>query len=184
MTLAPFSRTRRVGGQLVPARQAVSWDPYRDINSRFDQLIRSFFGDGPGLTAAGDLSSLAAPVDVEETENAYVVDIDLPNVNPPEVTIEMRGEELRVSGQFQQPERTGVVRRQNRPQGEFEYMIDLPSDIDPNRVDATYDRGVLTITVGKAQDAHPRRIEIRAGQGQQSGRGDGQRSNQQANQGR
>jgi HSP20 family protein len=180
---------------MMPARQAVSWDPYRDINNRFDQLIRSFFGDGPGLTAAGDLSPLAAPVDVEETDNAYTVDIDLPNVNPEEVTIEMRGEELRVSGQFQQQERSGVVRRQNRPQGEFEYVIDLPSDIDPNRVDATYDRGVLTITVAKAQDAHPRRIEIRSAQGQQSGRGDGQQSNrqqsdrrqsnqQQANQGR
>jgi hypothetical protein len=57
--------------------------------------------------------------------------------------------------------------------------VDLPSDIDPNRVEATYDNGVLTVTVGKARDAQPRRIEISGTQGrQQAGRGDKQREGQ------
>lgn len=163
MSLAPFtSRQRRVGQP--NAAQGVSWDPYRDVN-RFDQLIRTLFAEAPGLTPQG---ALAIPVDIEETEDAYVVDVDLPNVNPDGVTIEMRGEELRISGQFEQRERSGVMRRQSRQQGEFEYVVDLPSDLDPNRVDATYDRGVLRISVSKAQDAQPRRIEIHEAQaGQQ-----------------
>ncbi|MDG4824974.1 Hsp20/alpha crystallin family protein [Asanoa sp. WMMD1127] len=147
---------RRGGGQ-------VGWDPYRDAN-RFDQLVRTLFADAPGLTAQ---SALAIPVDIEETDDAYVVDVDLPNVNPDDVTIEMRGEELRISGRFEQRERSGVMRRQNRQQGEFEYVVDLPSDLDPDRVDATYDRGVLRISVPKAQDAQPRRIEIHETQGGQ-----------------
>ncbi len=137
-----------------------------DINQRFNQLIQSFFGAPAGRAGAGTWMPVA-PVDVEETDNAYMVEVDLPNVNPQDVTIEMRGEELRISGQFQQRERTGILRRQNRPAGDFEYVVDLPSDIDPNRVDATYDNGVLTVSVGKAQDAQPRRIEIRGAQGQQ-----------------
>jgi hypothetical protein len=47
-------------------------------------------------------------------------------VNPDDVTIEMRREELRISGQFEQRERSGVMRRQSRQQGEFEYVVDRP----------------------------------------------------------
>jgi HSP20 family protein len=138
-------------------------DPYREmeeINNRFDQLVRSFFGAAPAMGRAGGWAA-TLPVDIEETDDAYIIDLDLPNVDPQEVSIEMRGEELRISGQFQQPERTGVVRQQNRPAGQFEYVVDLPSDIDPNRVEATYHNGVLRVTVGKARDSQPRRIEIR-----------------------
>ena len=167
----------------MSAAPAYRWDPYRemeDINDRFGQLIRSFFGDTSGFAGAGRPSPLAPPIDIEETDDAYLVDIDLPNVNPEDVTIEMRGEELHISGAFQQRERSGVLRRQNRPAGDFEYVVDLPSDIDPNRVEATYDAGVLKVTVGKAQDAQPRRIEIRASGGQHQV---GQTGQQQAGQG-
>ena len=160
MTLAPFSSRQR-RGQLMPP--GYRWDPRREmdeINSRFGQLIRTFFGDTPGITGAAGWSPLSPPVDIEETDNAYIVDVDLPNVGPENVEIEMRGEELRVSGNFEEQSRGGVMRRQNRPTGEFEYVIDLPGDIDANRVDATYDNGVLTITVNKTTEAQPRRIEI------------------------
>ena len=178
MTLAPFSSRRRRGGTAYLVPQGTRWDPYRemeDINTRFEHLMRTFFGDAAGQSGTSRWSPLAAPVDVEETDDTYKVDVDLPNVDPQDVTIEMKGEELRISGQYRQHERSGVVRRQNRPTGDFEFLVDLPSDIDPDRVDATYDNGVLTITVGKTRDAQPRRIEIHAPQGQQRlGEGDGQ----------
>jgi HSP20 family protein len=177
MTLAPFfTRRRRGGGQM--AAPMYHRDPYReieDINDRFGQLVQSVFGT-PALAGPAAWSAMAVPVDVEETDNAYIVDVDLPNVNPEDATIEMRGEELRVSGQFQERDREGVLRRQNRPTGDFEYIVDLPSDIDPNRVEAMYNDGVLTVTVAKAQNAQPRRIEISASQGrqQQAGQREGQ----------
>jgi HSP20 family protein len=157
MSLAPFftSQQRRGGG-----RQALSprYREMEDINRRFGDLIQTYFGD-----PAGFIGVMTPPVDIEETDDAYVVDVDLPSVRPEHINIEMRGEELRVSGEVQQREHTGVLRRQNRPTGEFEYLVDLPSDIDPMRVDAMYRNGVLTVSVGKAQNAQPRRIEIRAG---------------------
>jgi HSP20 family protein len=182
MTLAPFtSRQRRGGGQLAVA-PAYRWDPFRemeDINSRFGQLVRSFFGDTGGFSGAGASSPLAPPVDIEETDDAYIVEVDLPNVNPDDVTVEMRGEELRISGGFQQHERSGIMRRQNRPVGDFEYVVDLPSDIDAGRVEATYDGGVLKVTVGKTREAQPRRIEVRASNGEQRiDQGDGQQATQ------
>ncbi len=177
MTLAPFFTRRRRGGGPLAASPMYRRDPDRemeDINDRFGQLVQSVFGMTPGLAAQGGWAALAVPVDVEETDDAYIVEVDLPNVNPEDVNIEMRGEELRISGQFQDRDRSGVMRRQNRPMGDFEYIVDLPSDIDPDRVEATYDNGVLTVSVGKARDAQPRRIEISAAQGrQQAGKSEG-----------
>ena len=163
MTLLASSRQRR-GGRQPAVAMGYSVDPYREmeeINSRFNQMIRSFFGDTAGMARAGGWTTVTLPVDIEETDDAYVIDIDLPNVNPHDVDIEIRGEELRISGEFQQPERTGVVRQRNRRAGEFEYMVDLPSDIDQDRIVATYHNGVLRGTVGKTQDSMPRRIEVR-----------------------
>jgi hypothetical protein len=89
---------------------------------------------------------------------------DLPNIDPQDITIEMRGEEIQISGRHQDRQHTGAVRQQNRPTGDFEFLIDLPSDIDPNKVDASHDCGVLTISVAKKRDLQPRRIEIHAGE--------------------
>jgi HSP20 family protein len=167
MTLAPFSSRQRHGG-LLAGTPAYRWDPRREVdelNSRFGQLMQSLIGGQAGI---GGSAGWSPPVDVEETDDAYVVDVDLPNVNPEDVNLEMRGEELRISGAFEERGRGGVVRRQGRQTGEFEYMIDLPSDIDSDRVQAGYSNGVLTVTVPKARDAQPRRIEIQA-QGDQQG---------------
>jgi HSP20 family protein len=175
MSLAPFtSRQRRRLGQRVVTPTLL--DPYREmeeINTRFGQLIQSFFQDSPGMAAAGAWATLPA-VDIEETDDAYIVDIDMPNVDPDDVMLEMRGEELHITGRTHERERSGVMRRQNRPTGEFEWVVDLPTDVDPNRVDASYDKGVLTISVGKTTDAQPRRIEIHAAHalGNGAGRGD------------
>ncbi|MER7006416.1 Hsp20/alpha crystallin family protein [Dactylosporangium sp. NPDC000555] len=174
MTIAPFTSRRRRSGQPAGA-PAYRWDPRReldDINSRFGQLMQAVLGDPTALAPAAAWSPLSPPIDVEETEDAYVIDVDLPNVDPSEVNLEMRGEELRISGSFQDRERGGVVRRQNRQTGEFEYIVDLPSDIDASRVEATYKNGVLTVSVGKSRDVQPRRIEIQGQQGKQGRAGE------------
>jgi HSP20 family protein len=173
MTLAPFSSRQR-RGSLLAGMPAYRWDPRREVdelNSRFGQLIQSLIGGEAGI---GGSAGWSPPVDVEETEDAYVVDVDLPNVNPEDVNLEMRGEELRISGAFEERGRGGVVRRQGRQTGEFEYMIDLPSDIDSDQVQAAYSNGVLTVTVPKARDAQSRRIEIQAQGDQQSQQQTGQ----------
>ena len=185
MTLAPFSSRRRRGGQLAAA-PAYRWDPRREmdeINSRFGQLMQAFLGEPAGMPGAGGWSPLAPPVDIEETEEAYVIDIDLPNVDPKDVNLEMRGEELRVSGAFQERERSGILRRQNRQTGEFEYLIDLPSDIDANRIEAIYGNGVLTVSVGRTREREPRRIEIHGKQEQQGQQGQQGEQGQQGRQG-
>lgn len=145
MTLAPMTTSQR---------RWVSYRDMADVDERFHHLVHAFFGDR--------MSPMALPVDVEETDDAYVVDIDLPNVDPDGLNLEIRGEELRLSGTHPERDRAGVVRRHSRPSGDFEYVVDVPGDIDPDNVEAIYDHGVLTIRVGKIPEAQPRRIEIQA----------------------
>jgi HSP20 family protein len=135
-------------------------DPFQameDVYDRMGQLMQGFLGEQPGL-AGGRWGALA---DIEETDDAYIVDIDLPGVRSDDVNLELRNNELRISGQIKERDRVGVLRRQTRQFGEFDYVVAVPGDIDPDKVDASLSDGVLTIRLGKSTASRPRRITIK-----------------------
>ncbi|MGI5243989.1 Hsp20/alpha crystallin family protein [Dactylosporangium sp. CA-139066] len=101
-----------------------------------------------------------APVDIEETGDAFLIDLDLPGVAPGDVQIELRDNEIRVFGTFGERHREGTLRHQARRSGEFEYVIALPGDVEPDGVEADLDGGVLTILAPKARGRQARRIEV------------------------
>lgn len=132
-------------------------DPLRemeDVYDRMGRLMRDFFGDGGP-------AGFAALADIEETDDAYLVEIDLPGVRAEDIDVELRDNELRVSGEIKERERTGVLRRRERRVGQFEHVVGLPGDVDPERVEANLSSGVLAVRIGKARRSQPRRIEIR-----------------------
>lgn len=138
------------------------WDPFREIEDVYDrmgQLIEGYFGDA----ATHAMPGMGVLTDIEETDDSYVVDIDLPGVRPDDVNVELRDSELRITGEYQERERKGVLRRRSRRIGQFEHVIALPGDVDADKVDATLQDGVLTVKVGKASASRPRRIEIKGG---------------------
>jgi HSP20 family protein len=172
------SLTPRRGRQLAEQREGRrAGDPLVDLENRMGDLIRSFFAD-PFLTAP--LAPVAVPVwvppvDIEETQDSYILEMDLPRVKPEDVNIELRdSNELRVSGRYHGREHTGKMRREERRGGDFEYDVILPSDVNPDQINATLEDGVLIVQMGKAQ-AQPRRIEVKGGgaTGQVGGRGTG-----------
>ena len=131
------------------------WDPFRemeDVFGRMSLLMQDYFRDQPP-------SALA---DVEETDDSFIVELDMPGVRPGEVNLELRDNELRVTGEIKEREHTGVLRRKARRVGEFEHIVALPGEIDPEHVDATLHEGVLTVRMAKAMASQPRRIEIKA----------------------
>jgi HSP20 family protein len=127
-------------------------------------LIQTFFADPfAGVPAAAAVPVWVPPVDIEETEDSYLLEMDLPGVKPEDVNIELRdGNELRISGQYRERERTGALRRQSRRTGPFEYDVILPGEVDPEKIDATLEDGVLTVRLGKAQP-QARRIPVKGG---------------------
>lgn len=135
----------------------VRWDPLADLK-RLNQQLASY------LDAWGDLPSLAAGftplADLEETDDAYVVEIELPGVKRDDVEVEVAGRRLSVSGERKERERIGILRRRSRTVGRFHYEVVLPGDVDEDGVAASMEEGVLTVRVPKPASARPRRIPI------------------------
>ena len=141
------------------------WDPFREIEdawSRMGSLLGDVVGAGEGRPF-GSWTGWAVPVDIEETDEAFVVKVDLPGVRSEDVSLDLRETELHVAGEIQEPEREGQVRRQNRRTGRFDYRITLPGEVNPDAVEATLADGVLTVRLEKAPQALPRRIDVKPG---------------------
>ncbi|GAA1515412.1 hypothetical protein GCM10009827_032780 [Dactylosporangium maewongense] len=102
------------------------------------------------------------PVDIEETTDTYRVDLDLPDVDAADVRIDLRDNEIRVAGSYRARTRTGTMHHHARQEGEFEFLVALPGDIDGDRVEANLDSGVLTIVAPKARGEQPRRITVQS----------------------
>lgn len=134
------------------------WDPVRvmeDLYDRMGQVMQGYLAD-PG-------AATYAAADIEETDDAYVVEVDLPNVRPGDVDIKLSDNELWITGEIKERERSGVLRRRERRIGRFERAIALPGEVDPDRVEATLRDGVLTVRLRKANTNRGRQIDVKTG---------------------
>jgi HSP20 family protein len=145
----------------VPARrdegEVGRWDPFAEINRLTQQLQRLLDGGLGDLQPGRGFTPLA---DVEETDDAYVVEIELPGVKREDASVEVAGRRLTVSGERKERERIGILRRRTRTVGRFHYEVVLPGDVDEDGVVASMDEGVLTVRVPKPASERPRRIPI------------------------
>ena len=154
---------------LLPARRGgqnlTLVDPSRefeDIYDRMGQLMNFAFGD-LGLVRPGSApwSPLA---EVSETDDAYLVHVELPGIRKDQVDVQLVDRELVISGDIKESE-NGRRRRSSRRTGRFEYRTYLPADVKPDQVSAQLADGVLTVTVPKSEATKPRRIEVKAPEG-------------------
>jgi HSP20 family protein len=144
-------------GSDAPAR----WDPFReftDLQNRMDTLVQSFFGPFGG---GGSVLTAWQPfADVSEIDDRYVVEVELPGVKRDDISVELSGGALLISGELTEKEKTGLLRSRTRRTGRFEYRTLLPGEVDADKISAELADGVLTVTVPKSEAAKPRRIEI------------------------
>lgn len=145
--------------------EVVRWDPFEDLDQLQQQLARMFPAWGrvadwshSGTGADREFSPLA---DVEETDDAYLVEVELPGVDKQDINLEVSGRRLTVAGERKEKERRGTVRRRTRSIGHFRYEIMLPSRVDDTNVEAHLEDGVLTIRILKATEERPKQINIK-----------------------
>jgi len=98
-------------------------------------------------------------VETEETDDSYLVRAELPGMKSDDVDVELRGNELRITGEVNE-ESTGKTLRHRH--GKFAYRTTLPVGADPHKIDAQLADGILTVRVPKAAQAQSRRIEVKA----------------------
>ena len=152
--------------QVLPERRSITVperrQPFAELEQVSDRMRRlleeTFGGFGSLITETAGWSPL---VDIEEQDDAYVLEAELPGVKRQDVNIELVGNELTINGEIKERERKGPLRRRERRTGRFEYRVRLPDQIDADKIDAKLDNGVLTLTIAKKAEAKPRRIEIK-----------------------
>ena len=103
-------------------------------------------------------------VDVRERDDAYQVEVELPAMSPEDVSITFREGVLTITGERKGADaaQNETVHRTERRFGKFTRSFRLPQDADEDAIDAKADRGVITVTVAKREQAKPRQIEVRA----------------------
>lgn len=133
--------------------------PLRDA---FDQLFETSFIMPGGLTAQGGFP----PVDMQVTEDDVVVKMAVPGATPDDINISVTGDTVVVSGE---------VRREQREQkaqthfeeiwyGSFQRAFALPVQVDANKAGASFENGMLTLTLPKAEATKPRKIQVKTQQ--------------------
>jgi HSP20 family protein len=114
------------------------------------------------------MNELAPPLDVRETDDAYIVEIDLPGIDPNQTEVLVEGRTVTIRGTFEHDEeqRQGNYLLRERRRGQFMRAVALPGMVELDQVSSRFEDGQLTIVLPKASHSRARRIEIGAGGGQ------------------
>ena len=136
-----------------------TWDAMtRDFDSFFDE-----FEKATGMSRTSGRERMMTPAcDVSEDAKGYVLSFDLPGFKKEDVTIEVKGDALLVSGRRQREMQGEGTKshRVERQYGEFVRTFTLPDDVKGGEIEASYENGVLYLVLPKTEAAKPKRIEI------------------------
>ncbi len=145
-----------------------SLDVFKELDNlrrEIDEAFRGFGHSRPlATTFLSPLTTRRFPlVNFSEDEGHVYVDALLPGVNPAEIDLSVLRNTVTINGERKPfEERQGqIVHRSELGAGKFSRTLELPVDIDPDKIGAEYRDGIMRITLAKAEHAKPRKIEIR-----------------------
>lgn len=148
-------------------RQLTQWNPFRELQNVQSMMDRFFEDWRPFDERFGGVNlGNALALDVHENDNEYTVTTELPGVKPENINIRQEGEYLLIEAEIPETvtEREGNGTRaliKERRYGRFSRRLRLPNDIDFNQSDATYEDGVLTLKLPKAEQKKPQIIPVK-----------------------
>lgn len=135
------------------------WDFMNEMSSVFDEAF-------PAATRQREWPVAFQPaVDIEETNDFYLMSFDLPGVTKEQVKIDVHESQLTVSGERLREQKSTQegFRQFERAYGKFERRFQLPTKVDTDKIQARYENGVLEIMVPKVELAKPKTIKIESG---------------------
>ena len=139
------------------------WNPTVAYLNRepFARLFENLFNGTQGEEEVSN-QNWVPPVDIQETEEGYRLLAELPGLTKEDINITLENNVLRLSGErkFERDAKKESFHRVERTYGAFSRAFALPQQVNPEGVQASFENGVLTITVPKAEQAKPRKIEI------------------------
>jgi len=141
------------------------WEPFKEFMTLRQAMDRIFedsiirparlWGEGSG--------PVSLPLDVYETRDSIIVRTSLPGVKPEDVDITLEGSTLTIRGESKAPSEEGTFLLQEQRYGPFARTVELGTAVQPEKAEATFQNGVLTLTIPKAEEAKPRVIKVKTG---------------------
>jgi len=148
---------RRIFG--VPGWEARNqFSELDNMRRQVDRLYQGLFS--PSARPGAGVFPL---INLTEGKDCYTVRAELPGVNSTELDIQATANALSLSGERKIPEEDGGAKyhRRERESGGFSRVVSLPGDINPEKVEASMQQGILTIMLPKAETAKPKQISVR-----------------------
>ena len=143
----------------------VRWDPVRELDSLQGDMNRLFDQFFDGRAANGPSRRWIPAMDLVETEDHLVLRGDLPGMTEDDVDIEIKDNVLTVSGErkAQHEDKGQGYHRVERSFGSFSRSLTLPQGVEPGKVAAKFENGVLEVEIPKPAEAKPTRVQIGKG---------------------
>jgi HSP20 family protein len=144
------------------AKHLVRWDPFREMSSLRDDMERLFDSVYGRYPRERSEISWAPPLDIEETKDAITVRAELPGMKKEDIKIAISGDTLSISGvrKHEAEEKGKTFHRIERSYGRFMRTLVLPADVQGDKVKATYENGILELSMPKSEAAKVREISI------------------------
>jgi HSP20 family protein len=133
---------------------ATLWPDNLGWNARFNQMLDTVWH------AAAHPDEFVPGVELREEPEKFQLQVDLPGIDKKDVSIDISGRRVSVSGTRTETESKGVLRHRTRVTGSFAYEVTLPSRVNEKRVSAALVDGVLSVTLPKAADTAAVHISI------------------------
>lgn len=139
----------------------IRWDPFREMNAMREMMDRVFDRDVTSPTWSWDWS---LALDVIENPDRYVVKDSLPGIHPDDIEITYNDRVLTIKGEVKEDSQIDEARYHVRERrfGSFSRSINLPNLIEADKIQATYNAGILTLELPKTEEAQPRRIAVQS----------------------
>lgn len=137
---------------------------FEELSNDMERIFDSLLGRTVGtMLRTKNAEHYAPTLDITESAESYEVHVDLPGVRPEDVKLEMHEGRLVISGTraTSAAQKDKSFHRMERVSGSFTRVISLPTEADVEKIDASYEHGVLTIVIPKAVKQQPKKIEIR-----------------------
>lgn len=147
----------------------IRWEPVGELNTIQNEMNRLFnnFFDQPGQTGRGNgtMRRWLPPMDLVESGDQYVLRADLPGLSDGDVNIQLEDNVLTISGErnARHENKEEGYYRLERAFGGFSRSLTLPDGVDPDQIDAHFDRGVLEIRIPKPEQKKPKTVQINLG---------------------
>jgi len=143
----------------------IRWSPFRDMTILQNQMNRLFEDALHTWPTESDSTSVWSPTaDIYETDNDLILQADLPGIDPKQIDVRVENNMLTIRGErcFEPKVKQENFHRVERSYGTFSRSFTLTTAVDSEKVQANYKNGVLSITLPKAEQAKPKRIQIAA----------------------